>query len=137
MGGGAAGHFFGLGFYTYTGYRLAVLLLLCASAINFWKNKIQFIKISAVVSLAAFAVALPIGLYFLNNPADFIGRAGQTSVFSSSNPAFELGKSLVLHLGMFNFYGDGNWRHNLPGAAELFCPVGVLFLIGIVFQPSA
>ena len=133
----AAGIFFGLGFYTYTGYRLAVLLLLCALAfwlINFWKNKIQFIKISAAGLLAAFAVALPIGLYFLNNPADFIGRAGQTSVFSSSNPAFELGKSLVLHLGMFNFYGDGNWRHNLPGAAELFCPVGVLFLIGIVLS---
>jgi len=33
---------------------------------------------------------------------------------------------------MFNIAGDNNWRHNLPGAPELFWPVGILFLAGIV-----
>jgi len=131
----ATGIFFGLGFYTYTGYRLAVPLLVCVMAlrlIDFWKNKNQFVKISGAALLAAFAAALPIGIYFLHNFGDFIGRAGQTSVFASANPLLELGKSLALHLGMFNFYGDANWRHNLPGAPELFFPVGILFLIGII-----
>jgi len=128
-----AGLFFGLGFYTYTGYRLAVPLLLCVLAlwlIPFWKNKQQLFKISLAVLITTFFVALPIGIYFLHNPGDFLGRAGQTSVFAAKQPLLELGKSLILHLGMFNFYGDGNWRHNLSGEPELFWPVGVLFLIG-------
>ncbi|MFZ3073519.1 MAG: glycosyltransferase family 39 protein [Minisyncoccales bacterium] len=131
----AAGIFFGLGFYTYTGYRLAVPLLVCVMAlwlVDYWKNKNQFVKISGAALLAAFAAALPIGIYFLHNFGDFIGRAGQTSVFASANPLLELGKSLALHLGMFNLYGDANWRHNLPGAPELFFPIGILFLIGII-----
>jgi len=131
----ASGIFFGLGFYTYTGYRLAVPLLFCALAlwaIDFRKNKWQLLKLSAGLLFAAFITALPIGIYFLNNSGDFLGRAGQTSVFSSANPALELGKSLALHLGMFNIYGDANWRHNLPGAPELFFPVGIMFLSGLI-----
>jgi 4-amino-4-deoxy-L-arabinose transferase-like glycosyltransferase len=129
-----AGIFFGLGFYTYTGYRMAVPLLFCVLAlwlIPFWKDKQQFIKISLATLSATFVIALPIGIYFLRNPTDFLGRADQTSVFSSPHPLLELGKSLVLHLGMFDIYGDANWRHNLPGWPELFLPVGLLFLFGI------
>ena len=81
--------------------------------------------------LATFFVALPIGIYFLHNMGDFIGRAGQTSVFATPNPPFYLTESLILHLQMFNFIGDGNWRHNLAGEPELFCPVGLLFLLGL------
>ena len=32
---------------------------------------------------------------------------------------------------MFNFKGDGNWRHNLAGQPELFFFQGFLFLLGI------
>lgn len=129
-----AGIFFGLGFYTYTGYRLAVPLLFCVLALQLaplWRNKKPFIKISLAVLVTTFLVALPIAIYFLHNPGDFLGRAGQTSVFAAKQPLLELGKSLALHLGMFDFYGDGNWRHNLAGEPELFCPVGILFLLGI------
>jgi 4-amino-4-deoxy-L-arabinose transferase-like glycosyltransferase len=134
-----SGIFFGLGFYTYTGYRLAVPLLLCVLAlwlIQYWKNKQQFIKISMVLLATTFLAALPIGIYFLHNPADFLGRAGQTSVFSAPHPLLELGKSLSLHLGMFDIYGDANWRHNLPGQPELFLPVGLLFLLGFIIAAS-
>jgi len=171
------GIFFGLGFYTYTGYRLAALLLFVFLALWLFvnqKNKLPraqgvavFLrkslfnlrsarfatgwhssprqadgvfcqlnkyggyKVAAVALVATFIIALPLGWYFLKNPGDFIGRAGQTSVFSAPQPLLELGKSLLLHLGMFNFYGDGNWRHNYPGSPELFFPVGLFFLIGI------
>ena len=33
---------------------------------------------------------------------------------------------------MFNVSGDYNWRQNISGAPELFWPVGILFLLGIV-----
>jgi hypothetical protein len=33
---------------------------------------------------------------------------------------------------MFNYHGDYNWRQNFSGAPELFWPVGILFLIGLI-----
>jgi len=79
-------------------------------------------------------VALPIGIYFFQHPQDFIGRAVPISIFTAENPIKEFGKSLILHLGMFNFYGDGNWRHNFAGSPQLFWLIGILFLIGIFFS---
>jgi len=131
-----SGIFFGLGFYTYISFRLAIPLLFCA--LGLWlipyfkqKNIGQFVKLSTAMLLATFFVALPIGVYFLRHPADFFGRAAQTSILIAKNPLFELGKSLVLHLGMFNIYGDGNWRHNFAGAPELNLLVGIAFLAGL------
>ncbi len=40
--------------------------------------------------------------------------------------------NVVKTLLMFNVHGDDNWRHNISGAPELFWPVGILFLLGIV-----
>lgn len=56
------------------------------------------------------------------------------SIFAAENPIKEFGKSLILHLGMFNFYGDSNWRHNFAGSPQLFWPIGILFLIGFVLS---
>jgi hypothetical protein len=33
---------------------------------------------------------------------------------------------------MFNWHGDRNWRHNILREPELFWPVGICFLLGIV-----
>jgi hypothetical protein len=77
---------------------------------------------------------LPLGIYFLQHPSDFISRASPISIFATENPLKELAKSLILHLGMFNFYGDPNWRHNLAGQPELFFPIGILFLIGFILS---
>lgn len=129
------GIFFALGFYTYTSFRFAVLLLpvVFIPAYFFSKKESrekEIIKAAAYFLIATFIIALPIGIYFLKNPADFIGRAAPISVFNSKNPIFEFAKSLALHLEMFNVYGDGNWRHNLAKSPMLFWPIGILFLIG-------
>jgi hypothetical protein len=76
-------------------------------------------------------VALPIGLYFLNNPADFFGRTSQVSLFSQASPIKVFIVNAAKTLGMFNIAGDFNWRHNYAGSPELFLPVGLLFLLGI------
>ncbi len=86
----------------------------------------------AIFLFVTFVTALPIGLHFLNNTGDFFGRGGQVSIFSAESPGLEFIKSTTLTLGMFNFQGDCNQRHNLNCAPQLFWPVGVLFLIGFV-----
>jgi hypothetical protein len=132
-----AGIFFGLGFYTYTSFRMAVLILPFIF-IPFWflykkeSSQKKFLLLTSCFLLLTFFVALPIGIYFLKNPQDFISRAAPVSIFKAENPMKEFFKSLILHLGMFNFYGDPNWRHNFSGKPMLFWPVGILFLIGII-----
>ena len=134
-----AGIFFGLGFYTYISFRIAVLILPFV-LIPFWliyrkeKQTKKFLLSTFYFLFSIFIIALPIGLYFLQNPQDFIGRAAPISVFAAENPIKEFGKSLILHLGMFNFYGDQNWRHNFPGSPMFFWPLGILFLVGIILS---
>ena len=131
-----AGIFFGLGFFTYTSFRMAVLILPFL-LLPLWllskKEGIEkrFISLTFAFLLSTFLVALPIGIYFLNNPQHFISRAAPITIFKAKNPAKEFFKSLTLHLLMFNFYGDPNWRHNFSKKPELVLPVGILFLIGI------
>ena len=133
------GIIFGLGFYTYISYRMAPLIVVFLIFL-FWilyrktnlKESLKFHLHIVWFILAAAIVALPIGIYFLQNPIDFAGRAAPVSVFAAENPIKEFGKSLVAHLAMFNVYGDPNWRHNTAGSPMLFWPVGILFLIGFI-----
>ncbi len=127
-----SGILFGLGFYTYISYRFAPILALLAfgpillkkSTKKAWSSVLFFV-------LIIFIVALPIGLYFLHNPADFFGRVSGVSIFSQGSPLKNLAISVFKTLGMFNIVGDFNWRHNYAGSPELFLPVGLLFLLGI------
>ncbi len=140
-----SGLIFGLGFYTYISFRMAVLIfpfILIPCWFIYKKPPVytqeglqkKFILHTSYFILLIFIVALPIGIYFLQNPYDFIGRAAPISVFAAENPIKEFTKSLISHLGMFNFRGDSNWRHNFSGSPALFWPVGILFLIGFVFS---
>jgi len=136
-----AGLFFGLGFYTYISYRFIVILL--PLILIFWwliyrKQNLQkqFLLSIFYFLFSIFIVALPIGFYFLQNPQAFVSRATDVSVFAQQNPIKAFGESLVKHLGMFNFYGDPNWRHNISGAPILFWPIGILFLIGLFYSIS-
>jgi len=131
-----SGIFFGLGFYTYISYRFIVLLL--PLVLFFWwliykKGSLQKKYLSLVISHLSLVVliTLPLGIYFLENPGDFIGRVTDVSIFAQQNPIKAFGESLIRHLAMFNFYGDFNWRHNFAGSPMLFWPIGILFLIGL------
>ncbi len=124
------GIIYGLGFYSYISYRITPLLLLLF--IPFFAKEKEFWKVMGTFLIATFFVALPIGIYFLQHPADFMGRTTQVSVFSSASPLGSLAINTVKTLGMFNFAGDWNWRHNYSGSPELFWPVGFLFVVGII-----
>ncbi len=131
-----SGFAFGLGFYTYTIFRLAVLLLgtvLLLFYVLYKKENLRknFFKSASYILLATLIISIPIGIYYLNNPENFLGRTGQVSVFAQENPIKAFIQSMLVHLASFNFYGDANWRHNFSGSPQLSLSIGILFLIGI------
>ncbi|MEK9154997.1 MAG: glycosyltransferase family 39 protein [Patescibacteria group bacterium] len=134
-----AGLFYGLGFHSYIAYRATPLLILMGFAYRLFYIKElrgQIIKILIVFSAFSILAFLPLGMYFLNNPADFFGRTTQVSVFNSANPISNLGVNIIKTAAMFNFSGDWNWRHNYAGRPELFWPIGILFIISIILGIS-
>lgn len=133
----ASGAVFGLGFYTYSTFRLLPLFILPILIFILFteKNKKNMLKrLFLYFAIPAVIIILPLVFYFLKNPADFIGRLGPISIFSQPSPLKSFFQSLGSHLLMFNFRGDGNWRHNFPGAPQIFWPVGICFLIGFFYQ---
>ena len=122
------GLLFGFGFHTYIAFRVAPLLLIIPFYLM-WKRKQK--KLIIIFCLFAFIAALPIGIYFLQNPQDFFGRSSQVSVFSAKSPLLAVGWNTIKTIGMFFVWGDSNWRHNLRGSPELWWPVAILFLMGI------
>lgn len=132
------GLIFGIGFHTYIAYRVTPLILLATLPLLYLirpnKDNSRPCKMCAGVALfivCGLITAAPIGLYFLENPSDFLGRTGQVSIFASESPIVSVLSSAVLSLGMFNVRGDFNWRHNIAGSPELFWPISIAFLIGI------
>lgn len=133
-----AGLFFGLGMHTYIAFRIAPLILVALFlAILASKKKFlrQYWKPILAFTLAAFFVALPMLATFYFHPEYFETRSESVSVLSPKvNQGHlwkALGTSVALSLGMFNFHGDQNWRHNLPQYPELEFFAGIFFLVGV------
>ncbi len=125
-----AGIIYGLGFYTYIAYRITPFLFLLF--IPYFRKNPGFWKRVAVFILLTFIVAAPIGYFFLKNPSDFFGRTSEISVTNAQSPAKEFAINFGKTMLEFNVHGDTNWRQNISGAPELFWPVGILFLLGII-----
>ena len=133
------GIFYGLGFHSYIAYRATPLLILIIIALYWFQNKDWQIRkkillVASGYALVAIIVAAPLGLYFLKNPQDFMGRTTQVSIFNSETPLKDLGINILKTAGMFNFRGDYNWRHNIAGRPLLFWPIGILFIIGVIIS---
>ena len=146
-----AGMAWGGGFYTYIAYRVmvgvvvgvAILLALAAlhPKIGFphWR---RYGKQLVAGVIAAAAVLVPLGWYFVQQPEAFVGRAGQVSVFSE-NLQKEYGGGTLLGtlaystretlLAFFTGQGDLNWRHNVAGFSLLNQLTGLLFLLGVAW----
>ena len=124
------GFVFGLGAHSYIAYRVAPLLLL----IPFFKilKRKNGYKQIAVFLFFAFIAFVPLGVYYLQNPGDFLGRTSQVSIFSEISPAKSFFVNSAKTLGSLWFSGDWNPRHNLPGAPLLWWPVGILFAAGLL-----
>src|SRR3989344_1518767 len=135
----------GIGFYTYFSFRIAPLigLILFWNYLSFIKKdfdhskyeyaKNQIFRGFALLVVTTILIALPLLVYFYRNPGDFLKREGRPiSIFGQEQPLKELGLSIVRTLGMFNFTGDSNQRHNISGSPELALPIGLFFLAGFI-----
>ncbi|MDP3710246.1 MAG: glycosyltransferase family 39 protein [bacterium] len=140
-----AGVFTGLGLQTYIAFRFVpfvILIPLLWYATQSVKRKAQSHNLKlktkilhiALFLVTALIIFLPLGLYFLQNPQDFLGRGGQVSIFSAQSPIKEFLKSNLLTLQMFFFKGDCNWRHNLACQPQLNPIVAIFFLIGLILS---
>ena len=130
------GLFYGLGFHSYIAYRGTPLLIFIVLLLYFfqdkdWQMRKKILLMATGYILMVILVILPLGLYFLNNPQDFMGRTTQISIFNSPTLIKDLAFNIIATAGMFNFVGDFNWRHNIAGKPLLFWPVGILFIIGL------
>ncbi len=116
------GALLGLTFYTYTSGRMAAPLFALLALLTFLQPvrlgiaRRRTLQASGIVGLAAFVVALPLGLYFLAHPDSFSGRAAIVSIYSAEfapdGPLITLGRNIAKTAAMFLFEGDGNKRHN-------------------------
>jgi hypothetical protein len=127
--------FYGLGFYTYIAFRITPLLL--PVPILFFRKEPAAWRCTALFLIVTFLVALPIGWYYLHHPAEFFNRTAQLSVAKSTTPLAAIAGNTYKTALMFNWRGDRNWRHNISREPELFWPVGICFLLGMILGATA
>jgi len=107
--------------------------------------------VKAAMALLVFIVTLgPLGQYALKHPSQFMSRASTVSIFNKEMLR-EIGGRYVEKDGvpkhwtklyaenvkntllMFNYKGDGNPRHNYPGAPMLDFLSGIFLVLGFGF----
>jgi 4-amino-4-deoxy-L-arabinose transferase-like glycosyltransferase len=135
----AAGLFLGLTQYTYTAARafplLIVGIVVLAVALiprllrRRWPSLLLMLLVAALVFL-------PLGVYFMQHPIDFYGRAAQISVltpqFAGDDPWARLWQSVKETARMFTIWGDPNYRFNLAGRPVFGALDGALFYAGLL-----
>jgi len=130
----------GLGLHTYAPFRLipfVVVLFLLYKVLT----ERGFVRRSglgvAVFVLASFIVFAPLGQYALDNWKAFTSRSKEASILTKRDQP-DLAKALWnntrAHLLMFNYLGDRNGRHNLPGEPMLDLATAVLFALGLGYS---
>ncbi len=141
-----AGLSLGFGLLFYTAFRLFVLALIIFAIIAAlrwskwlaasWQNggwRVQLVSL-ALLFLSGWLVIMPLLKFAIDNPDAFWYRTQQISIFTRRDQA-NLGQALwdstQKHLLMFNYLGDKNGRHNLPGEPMLDPAMGVLAVLGL------
>jgi hypothetical protein len=134
-----AAFFFALGFYTYSAFLMFSLVVVGGLFyLAIWRR--DWIKSNAknlAISMAVFVVAIaPLAITIIRNPADSTARAGGTSFLNkdlnNGQPAVALLSSAGKTLLQYNYQGDENSRHNLPGLPLLNSFVGIAFVLGLL-----
>lgn len=139
-----SGIFFGIGVHTYIAFRIVPIILAAVFAIYLLKKyktiqntfqkfwiKTEWRKIG-IFALAILIAAMPLFIHFYKVPADFSGRTSDVSIMNAKEgPILGILKTAIITHAMFNFWGDGNWRHNYARWPMLSFLVGILFVIGL------
>ena len=140
----ATGALLGLSLYTYLPARLLPLIPAGVALLFAWRDRARMVqrrKGMALAVLATGVVALPLGVYFMQNPLSFSTRLGQVSVLEQGVAA--IWGNVWATIQMVAVAGDANPRANLSGRPvfdlALLAPfvVGLLYLLRHVLWPAA
>ncbi len=123
-----------LGFYTPLRlFPLVVGLFL----VLLWINRHDLIQTSwrgmVVLCVVGIIAATPILYLVAFKPDEFFSRMETVSIFAGKTPQEGMqavAKTTSQHLLMFNYRGDSNGRHNLPGRPMLDPIMGTLMVLG-------
>ncbi|NLE76858.1 MAG: hypothetical protein GX605_08920, partial [Chloroflexi bacterium] len=133
---GLAGLALGLGLTFYAPFRvfplvMAVLLLhMLLTQKGFLKAHLANGLLLAVAALVAVS---PVAQFGLRHPDVLLDRTKRTSIFADKSPAEgwrAVQVNAAKHLLMFNYRGDPNGRHNLPGEPMLDYATSVFAVLG-------
>lgn len=134
---GLAGLALGLGLCFYSAFQLFVAVLLFFLAGVLWQERRHWRRILPGLALSAavmWLVIAPVAKFALLEPESYFARV-QNTVLIRNLPAGDaisvLTQNAVKHLLMFNWHGDPNGRHNLPGAPLLDTISGGLLILGV------
>ncbi len=92
-----------------------------------------------ILALATLLAAGPFLQFAVREPDEFWRRTRQISIFNQRiepNLARAIASNTVKNTLMFNYEGDHNGRHNLPGEPMLDPVTGALFVLGLVLAIS-
>lgn len=123
----------GAGAYTYLSARLipiGIAALIIAGVI--WGQRLtkRYAGGVSLAALAAVAAVAPLAYFYFQNPAAFIGHSKDVSLLNFGGWRAMVENEVRL-LGMFNWAGDVNWRHNLPGRPVFDPVIGLFFIAGV------
>jgi 4-amino-4-deoxy-L-arabinose transferase-like glycosyltransferase len=103
-------------------------------ALQTWALPLSLLILGALVAFA------PVAQYSLRRPELFWDRARRISILRApevqERPVATVLDSTAKHLLMFNYRGDPNGRHNLPGAPMLDRLSGVLLVLGVLVSAA-
>ncbi len=132
-----AGFFLALALYTYPSGRLlpiASIILSMYAALSDRARAAVYLKGLLVSLVVAGVLFLPLGIYFLFHPDQFISHTEQISVFTSrvneGNILAAIYGNFLAVAQMFLIKGDEGSIHNLPGRPIFDPMLGTLFVIG-------
>ena len=106
-----------------------------------WLRRHDFIRSAwrglLLFSLGVFIASVPVSRFAIFQPEVFFDRMRVTSIFEGKTT--EEGWTAVAqttreHLLMFNYQGDRNGRHNLPGEPMLDPITGTLLVLGVALR---
>jgi hypothetical protein len=138
-----AGVALGLGLCFYTPFRLfpvvLALFLVAWFLVRASARQVVAHVRAATVPLLVFSVATlltiaPVAQFAVRQPDVFWERARKMSISKDPNVTDlpqAIAQNAARHALMFNYRGDRNGRHNLPGEPMLDDAVGVLFALGL------
>jgi len=131
-----AGLSIGFGLCFYTPLRLfpfVIGLLIVMLLINRRKLIRSYWRGILIYCLGSIIASIPIIYLVTFQPDEFFSRMENVSIFMGKTPQEgwqAVAKTTSEHLLMFNYQGDRNGRHNLPGTPMLDPITGVLMVLG-------